>query len=340
MSIPSLRSSGLRLPAADLPVATGSPAGFPPVARPVRRGACWVGSALIALACLGAEASQTAAPKEVLVSHVGMTPRAFEGTSENDTKAAYRALNIELGRKYGEPYDAEIRVFNSLSEYRDSIRAGKTTFILINSWDFLRMDIADAVDLEFVPTSDGEAGHRWLLLVRRDRGFKVAGDLQEKKVAMLQTPMATLGGPWIETLLLEFGFASTEQFFGAMTVVNKPSAAVLPVFFGRLDACIVDEPAFKLMVEMNPQIGQTLEPIAQSEALVSGLIAFNKIGWKPERLRPRMTESLRNLHLEPAGRQVLTLFKCERLLPFESAQLETVKRLFARNRALLKPPPP
>ena len=287
-----------------------------------------------------APAAPAAAPGEVMVSHVGMTREAFVGTNENDTKAAYRALNAELGKKHGDHFVAEITVFDNLADFRQAIQLGRVTFIITSSWDYLAMGIEDAADIEFVPTSDRDAAHRWLLLVRQDSRFKSAQDLEGGKVLVLHTPTASLGERWLETIGPEAGAAGAAHSFASLVTVTKPIKAILPVFFGKADACVVDEVAFKVMVEMNPQVGRTLHPIAQSEPLVASLICFSRTGWSPARLRAHLSQTLPELHTDLAGQQVLTLFKCERLLPFEPAQLDSVRRLFARHRQLQNTPSP
>jgi phosphonate transport system substrate-binding protein len=45
---------------------------------------------------------------------------------------------------------------------------------------------------------------------------------------------------------------------------------------------------------------------------------------------------LGELHLEPAGRQILSLFKINQLLPFQEAHLATVRELWSSYTRLQK----
>jgi hypothetical protein len=47
---------------------------------------------------------------------------------------------------------------------------------------------------------------------------------------------------------------------------------------------------------------------------------------------------LLQLHLEPAGRQVLTLFKVDRMVPFKPGSLDTVRRLREKMMSQQNPP--
>jgi ABC-type phosphate/phosphonate transport system substrate-binding protein len=283
-----------------------------------------------------AEVPNPAPPLQAMVSHVGMSRLAFSRLNENDAKAAYKVLINELGRKLGYDLTTELRMFDSSPEFAGAIRAGKVTFLILSTWELMEMDAVDAVDIAFSALNGKSITHRWQLLVRRESGLKTITDLRGKKIIVLHNNMAALGRPWIESCLLEQGLGTPEQFFGAMESVSKTSAAILPVFFGKVDACIVDQPALDIMTDLNPQVGLTLAPIAQSEALLNGIVCLNKTGWPSAKSRDDMLRAVTQLDSEPAGRQLLTIFRCDRLVPFEPAHFEAVKRLHARLGELQK----
>ena len=285
-------------------------------------------------------ATEPAPPLLKMVSHVAMSRMAFSRVNENDASVAYKILTAELGKKLGYDLSVDVTLFDSLPDFAQAIRDGRATYIITDTWNVLAMHVEDALDVEFSAVNGDSAIHRWLLLVRRDAGIKSIADLKGRKVIMLYNNMSSLGPLWLETVLLEQGLGTPGQCFNAYETVSKPTVAVLPVFFGRAQACVVDEAAFKVMSEMNPQLGQTLEPLAQSEPLLGGIVGFSHNGWPTEKARTDMRARLANLETEPAGRQLLTLFKCTRLVPCEPAQLDSVRRLFARHLQLQNAPRP
>ena len=296
-----------------------------------------LGAPMIAIDAAGA--AEPAPPLLKMASHVGMSRMAFSRVNENDALAAYKILTIELGKKLGYELSVEVNLFDSLPDFAQAIRDGRATYVITDTWNVLGMHVEDALDIEFSAVNGDGPMHRWLLLVRRDAGIKTFADLKGKKVIMLYNNMSSLGPPWLETVLLEQGLGAPDRFFTTYETVSKPTVAVLPVFFGQAQACVVDEAAFKVMIEMNPQLGQTLEPLAQSEPMLSGIVCFSHNGWPSAKARADMRESLANLEKEPSGRQLLTLFKCTRLVPFAAAQLDSVKRLYLRFNELHQPTP-
>ena len=55
-----------------------------------------------------------------------------------------------------------------------------------------------------------------------------------------------------------------------------------------------------------------------------------------EKAKADMAEILAELHLEPAGQQILTLFKVGPMVPFQESQLDTVRQLRANYERLRK----
>lgn len=309
-------------------------------AAALSRAAGWTAVSLLPF--LPAPAAGAAAPPPMveMVSHVGISRVAFTRLNENDAKAAYKVLNAELARKLGYDLSVEISQFDTPAEFARAIRAQRISYIIAGTWEFLNMAVEDSVDIEFSAVNGDTFAHRWLLLVRRDSGITTVGELKGKAVTLLYNNMATLGRPWLETELLEQGLGTPERFFGSCEAVTKPTGAVLPVFFGKAQACIVDEATLNLMVELNPQLRTVLVPVAQSEPLLDGIICFSRDGWPSPQARADMRRSIAHLEQEASGRQLLTLFKCSRLVTFEPAHLASVRRLFARHHQLLAAAPP
>ena len=330
----------MKTPPARLPSGVRAPRGLCSTVLSLARR--WGALSLLPVAAATAAEPGLAPPSPTIemVSHVGISRVAFTRLNENDAIAAYTILKIQLAKKLGYDLRVEINLFNTPAEFAGAIRERRISYVIAGTWEFLSMGVEDFVDIEFSAVNGDTLAHRWLLLVRRDSGLKTVDDLRGKTATVLYNNMATLGRPWLETRLLEQGLGSPDKFFASCEGVTKPSAAVLPVYFGKVQACIVDEASLNLMVELNPQLSTVLIPLAQSEPLMNGIICFSRAGWPSPQARADMRRSIANLEQEPSGQQLLNLFKCSRLVTFEPAHLESVRRLFARHRQLLAAAPP
>ena len=188
----------------------------------------------------------------------------------------------------------------------------------------------------FMIMQSGKVGRKFLVLTRRGSGFNTLAALRGKDIIQQDIASTGPGKVWLETRLLSEKLGTPATFFGDVESVIKPTTAVLPVFFGKKAACVVDEASFDLMTELNPQVGQQLQVVAMSDALANPVVCLRKDGWPSAREKSVTLRSLGELHLNPSGQQICTLFKIDRMVPFEDSQLDTIRKLQATCESLRK----
>jgi phosphonate transport system substrate-binding protein len=267
--------------------------------------------------------------------NVAFSPSAFLNVNRNDVEAGYVILTQTVGRRRGYLVTTRAQIFESPSEFDSMLRDSGTRMMVLDSSRFLALEDR-AIKPHFVTAERGQVGKQYLLLTKRDSGLNTLADLKQKEILVYEVANTTQGRFWLETLLLEHGHGTPTGYFARIDGVGKPSSAVLPVFFGRKQACIVDRAGFDLMTELNPQVGKSIQVVASSERLLDSLICLRESDWGPGRFREDLIQTLAELHREPAGAQVLTLFKTDQLVPFDEKQLATMRALQATHQRLSK----
>lgn len=270
--------------------------------------------------------------------HVGFTPSTFRNVNPNDAEAAFRVFAQTVGRKQGYDLDTSTRMFESTAACEAEVKKGGLTLIVLDAMEYLGMDVPD-MEPVYVHDEQGVVLKDYLLLTRRGSGLNALADLRGGDIVVLASKSGNVLMAWLEVLLLEKGLGTPEDFFKKVDVVTKPSTTVLPVFFGKKAACVVDRLSFQTMVELNPQIGSNLEPLAVSEPYLDSITCVTRTGYSSARAREDFMRSLRDLHLEPTGRQILTLFKVDRLVPFKEEYLAGVRNLRSKLARLSTPGP-
>lgn len=262
---------------------------------------------------------------------VGFAKSCFLGVNRNDAEASFKAFLATVGRQAGYDLQSRVTIFEDATSFEEAIRRNEIHLAIIDSWQYLSMDIQKTMEPVFVPVPKDSVGRSYVVLTNRESGLKSLGDLKGKGLMQLDMGSATMGRPWLETLLGVNGLGTAEEFFGRIEIVGKPSSAVLPVFFGNRHACLVDKLGFEVMKELNPQLGSRLQVVAASEPCVDNVICLSRRGWGTEKRKEDTLRSLGELHQNPVGQQILSLFKVAKLVPFEEGHLDSVRKLWRAN---------
>jgi ABC-type phosphate/phosphonate transport system substrate-binding protein len=151
------------------------------------------------------------------------------------------------------------------------------------------------------------AGQQYGLLVSAKRGWAGVADLKGRSLLIHRTPSNCLAPAWLDTVLAEAAPGGFEKYFGGVAQFGKISKAVLPVYFGQADVCLVDLRAFQVMSELNPQLGREMRVVTKSERLIPSLVGFHRQCSAAK--RSAFASAVLNLYRTPAGKQALTLFQ-------------------------------
>jgi len=266
--------------------------------------------------------------------YVGFTRSSFLGVNQADAKAAFKVFATRMGEKRGYQMTMHVRIFEDLSALATEIERGTQGIVILDAWDYLTVSPGTRMPIEFVTVEQGVVMEEYLLLARSDSEIAVPADLEGMHVIVLNSTNATTGKHWLRTELLAIGTSDPPAFLRRLEIKQKVSQVVLPVFFGRADACVVDRSAFNIMVEMNPQVGKMLKTVHQSEPYLDTVTCVRRDGWEAEHHRGDLMAALVELTQDPAGEQITALFRFDALAPFEDRHLDTVRALRRRHDAL------
>jgi ABC-type phosphate/phosphonate transport system substrate-binding protein len=122
------------------------------------------------------------------------------------------------------------------------------------------------------------------------------------------------------------------MFFSGIKQVQKPSQAILSVFFNQTDMAVVSRSAFDTAVELNPQIGRNTKILAASKPFVTNVICLNN-GMGKEMREKYLKLSLK-MHDDVRMFQTFMLFGASRIAAWEPSYIQNVRELVDKHRAL------
>jgi phosphonate transport system substrate-binding protein len=82
---------------------------------------------------------------------------------------------------------------------------------------------------------------------------------------------------------------------------------VLPVFFRRVDGACMARRSWETAVELNPQLGRDLRPIAVSPKVIPIVFAFRNNTRPTE--RKALIDAIQHIYARPAGQQIVDLYQ-------------------------------
>ena len=318
-------------------VALGAAGVADPRPRATERTRPWAGhvaSRSIILLAVTILPCAAAAQGEAQPFHIGFSSMMFSDVNKNDAKAALKVWAQTVAGERGIETDPDPSILTGLDELAAALRNKQVDMVALLTEEYRALNAAVPLAPLFFASLNGKVEEVVVLLAHRDSGIERVEDLKGRRLIIHRNPRASLAVCWLDSILLEKGLRSTAEFMGRVDENNKLSSVVLPVFFRRSDSCLVTRSGFDTMSELNPQIGKALKVLATSPKMVPTLLCF-RADYAPA-FKDKVLAGLRDLHLSPAGQQVLTIFHSERLEEMPASRLQSALDLLAHCEELRK----
>ena len=255
---------------------------------------------------------------------MGFMASVFSEVDLRDARVATEVWLEQFIGKMGLDYRPQSHIFDHLPAALRAIQNGEIEIMNLAALDYLDLHEASILEPYVVGVGfDGSRDNTYVLMVHAEAEIPSLQDLQGKCIRI--DSRSRIAALWLDVLLLREGLPEGRTFFEDIMEVEKVSRAILPVFFKQADACIVTQHAFNTMVELNPQLGRVLKPLAQSRGLLKGLLCFTR-ALDPKDQDP-IKKSVLKLHSGPEGQQVLMLFGLKQVVPFQPQYLNSTLKL-------------
>jgi phosphonate transport system substrate-binding protein len=170
----------------------------------------------------------------------------------------------------------------------------------------------------------GEAPYAYVLMVNPSSGATTIAGLRGKHIGVSSRGGEMTATAWLDILLGTEKLGRSTSFFASIKAVDKPQACILPVFFGAVDACVVDEVNLNLAKEMNPQLGR-LRLLARSRPMIESVIAMPV---EPHPYQKELLDAMLSLHEDPRGRQLLMVLRTDRLVRIQLGDFDSARELW------------
>ena len=277
----------------------------------------WGWMALLLLACVPASGNG-----DSVTAHVVFHKAMMANLATKDLEAAAKVWIDALGDESGAYDDCVVYFVEDVAEVHDITNPFLPDLVILSCWDYLHLKTNTGLKATTTIQRGGSKMQELVLVARKDVAFETIADLEGASICMIQNELATLSTVWLETMLGEQDLPDPDSFFGERRRVSKASLALLPVFFGQVDVCVVSRNGYDTMAELNPQLGRDLSIVAESQGLVSIVICVNDK--KDGNLKSVLPQALSAFHENAHGEQILLGFRVDRMVPLQASDLEAM----------------
>ncbi|NVN89655.1 MAG: PhnD/SsuA/transferrin family substrate-binding protein [Desulfuromonadales bacterium] len=221
-------------------------------------------------------------------------------------------------------------VYKTIAEAEKDLANRRVDVLVMIPEDFIRL----RAKFHLEPILSADYGNHFynelLLLVREDSGIKRVEQLRGKSLLLDVGQQGSIPMKWLDSLLSARLSSTARAVFGTMKECTKSSQAIMPVFFRQADACLVSRSHYETMVELNPQLGRQLRILESSPGFVTGILATRKDLKKST--QDAIINNLQEMYTDPKGKQIMTVFRIKRLVPFKADHLASVEKIIREHR--------
>jgi phosphonate transport system substrate-binding protein len=268
---------------------------------------------------------------------IGYMKNLFNEVDLSDAQAAMKVWVNEIVKTYHyeNGYNLRAKIYYQIDEVNKEQKEDSLAILGLNTFDYLSNNSRIGLDPVLVPSAEGDIYGEYYILVRKESHYKNIKDLKGTNIGIMSGTNQIASRFWLDVTLAKYNIPEKSKFFKNLFIEEKESQLILNLFFGHLDACIVSAGSFSLMKELNPQVGENLVSIESSPKYLWGVLCFTKT-FTNERDRNLFYTNAVHVHELVSGKQLLSLIKIDKLLPFKAEYLNSFKNLMKEYTYLLK----
>ncbi len=260
----------------------------------------------------------------------GYSPHVFYNVDPKDVVGLMEIWTRTVDYKMKNSVKTTIIAFKTFDEAEKALARNEVDVLVMIPEEFIRLRAKFHLTAILSADYGMHFYNELFLLVREGGGMTGIEQLRGKSMIVDVGQQGSIPIKWLDSLLNAEVSSNAQLFFRSMTEATKSSQVVMPVFFGQADSCLVSRSHFETMVELNPQLGKKMRILEKSPGFVTGILAMRRDLQKTT--RDSIVKALSEMHTDPKGKQIMTLFRINRLTPFMPEHLTSVEKVLKDRR--------
>ena len=244
--------------------------------------------------------------------HFAYSKSMFVDVNENDAKAAIKVYAMNIGDQNGVYVDSQPDLPDGTNAIAKLLEMKKADMLVLTAEEFFALENQGLEGPLMLAKVQESCTEKYLLLSSADGAIHAVEDLKGRSLNLAYDARNSLAVVWLDMLCREHGLGPASGALAKITRNSKITQVVLPVFFGKADACIVTHDSWEVMCELNPQLKKQLNVLAVSAPLVATVTCFRH-GFTEE-FKQKVIKAVDLSSLRPEFKQLMAMFKTEGLV--------------------------
>jgi ABC-type phosphate/phosphonate transport system substrate-binding protein len=273
--------------------------------------------------------SNNAADEKIVNATIGISDLVLQDVKKEDANAAIyvwsQALKKELSLEVNQKYNLTSLIYNSVEEIESALNKNEVDVLTLTITDYFTLKEKYNLVPSLVGIVNNSPYSQYILLIHNDSNINNVSDLFQKNLIQPKDKYHPLIDMWINSLLPQKTKADIKSFFRKVIYADKQADAVYSVFFKKADCAIIQKNVFNTICLLNSQFKNSLKIIQTSPELLITVTASRKNC--SEKVKELLNNIATNIFKTPSGRNIMNLFKQERLIEITDKELEGTKKL-------------
>lgn len=270
---------------------------------------------------------------------MGLMVYAFDEVNFSDGNAALemwmKSTKKSLLAKGIKKIDIVYKSYDNLSELEEDMTNNKIDVFSVKSTDYFRMKRVN----DYIPFFAGTRSvtskfENFILIANKKSGYKNISDIANEEIITAKTVYEDIQTIWANVAIKEGSGKKLKKTINFESTLITESNLLLGVFFGKYKCAVVSQSVYEVVCELNPKVKSDIVILATSGSLINNFFARKKniSNSTLEILEVYATD----LNEVDDGRQILNLFKVDRVERISKNDIEETKQLIQKHKLLFK----
>ncbi len=266
---------------------------------------------------------------EKKIFQYAVSDQVLFGININDAKLALGTLLKKYVEHESIEYEVKVKLYDDLDKLAEDYQKYKFDIVSVLATEYFYLK--QKINIEpFLATVRSEtSSSRFLLITNDNDQLNNIDTFQGKDIEFYSNQKLDYSVTYklLEEFTQEKFEKPADEIFSRMVPFNNPHNSLLKVFFDEVDFCLIEDSQYELITELNPQLKSELKIVYSTDKIIPAIACKTEFTQDEKFFSDKAT----NMHKTIYGKQLMGIYKVNKVYSITEKDIESVKRLFTKS---------